>query len=584
MTWYGITDLRAALGIEQTNGPVLSALLAEGYTDVIILGFTNSDKSEVDVAQSVNAAELGAEASREFVDRFANTTAAHDHFKQWLQKRLREAENRVSVHMQAVTMKHLNDTERIYEVATKCLNAVASLKEEKMVTLFLSPGTPVMAFVWAFAALGQPSLKKRLIASSKPGKPPEVICLPSEWMEWHGRRVRSKDSTNDQYDVIFHLFGEQRLPSLLGINQFSCKQHIFVSSRDFDAKVMKQFIGNAEYGEITVDPYDPEEVRSTVLRHLESMPSHLNVGFNLTGGTKLMYAGALAACKKANATPFYFDGKNSQLVYLNDFKKADTKRITSVETFIKLNGNGLFISKSGVWDEIVGINEPSRQALTKHLWEQRSVIARLYGQLAEYTDHPGHDFRFSNKTISVALIKGRKAEIIIKKQGGKDSAYRFADWPDFARYLCGGWFEEYTYIKLKKLVDSGLIYDLRIGLEVSFNDSAPRTLNSSNVKPLKTAVRDTYQELDIVFTDGRRLYVLECKAGRFIQGVYVRKLESITRYFGGIGGRGILACCFNPGHAVIRQKAKESNNVELISGDSLFDELGALLYKNGGHE
>jgi hypothetical protein len=31
---------------------------------------------------------------------------------------------------------------------------------EKLVTLYLSPGTPVMAFVWALAALSYPELKK----------------------------------------------------------------------------------------------------------------------------------------------------------------------------------------------------------------------------------------------------------------------------------------------------------------------------------------------------------------------------------------------------------------------------------------
>jgi hypothetical protein len=46
MTWYGMTDFRASLGLEQTTGPVLGALLADDYTDVIILGFTHPDKSE----------------------------------------------------------------------------------------------------------------------------------------------------------------------------------------------------------------------------------------------------------------------------------------------------------------------------------------------------------------------------------------------------------------------------------------------------------------------------------------------------------------------------------------------------------
>ena len=46
MIWYGITDLRASIGLEETIDPILGILLAEDCTDVIILGFTNPDKIE----------------------------------------------------------------------------------------------------------------------------------------------------------------------------------------------------------------------------------------------------------------------------------------------------------------------------------------------------------------------------------------------------------------------------------------------------------------------------------------------------------------------------------------------------------
>ena len=343
MTWYGMTDFRASLGVEQTTGPVLGALLAEDYTDVVILGFTHPDKTEnraVEFQQKTAEIEGSDPAiTKQFLDLFSNTTEAHNHFTQWLEKQLRDAGKKVDVSFHPVGLKHLNDTEGIYDAATQSLNAVAALEGEKLVTLYLSPGTPVMAFVWAFAALRHPTLKKRLIASSQPGRPPERIVLPSEWLEWHGRQVRTTDADSEQYDAIFHLFGEQRVPNLLGVIQFSSRKHIFVNSAQFPADIMKQFLGEAEYGEIAVDPYDPENVRSTILDLIAKMPADAKVGFNLTGGTKLMYAGALAACRKVNATPFYFNSRNNQMVYLNDFKTVETKLIPSVETFIQLNSN-----------------------------------------------------------------------------------------------------------------------------------------------------------------------------------------------------------------------------------------------------
>jgi hypothetical protein len=585
MTWYGLTDFRASLGLEQTTGPVLGALLAEDYTDVVILGFTHPDKTEnrADEFQQKTAAIEGADPAiaRAFLDRFSNTAEAHNHFNQWLEKQLQDAGKKVAVNFQSVDLAHLNDTEGIYEAATQALNEVVASDGEKQVTLFLSPGTPVMAFVWAFAALRHPTLKKRLIASSQAGRPPERIVLPSEWLEWHGRQVRTTNTDSDQYDVIFHLFGEQRMPNLLGVIQFSSRKHIFVNSEQFPADVMKQFLGEAEYGEIAVDPYDPENVRSTILDLIEKMPANAKVGFNLTGGTKLMYAGALAACRKVNATPFYFNSRNNQVVYLNDFKTAKTKLIPSVETFIQLNSNNLFISKAGHWDDIPDINNPNRTALTKQLWKHRSALAGLYRRVAPYNDDPGRDFQFRHKHISIALKESHKAEVIIKNRDGKERAYRFQSWPDFARYITGGWFEEYTFMKLQPLVDSGFIKDMRIGLEVSFKEDSGGKESASFGDQLSNLFGDTYQELDVVFTDGRRLYIVECKAGS-VQGEYVRKLESITRYFGGIAGRGILACCFPPRSAVVKQKSEEASNVKLMAGGYLFEELDALMYSIGG--
>ncbi|AJD46935.1 hypothetical protein S7S_02565 [Isoalcanivorax pacificus W11-5] len=580
MTWYGITDFRASIGLEQTTGPVLGALLAEDYTDVVILGFTHPDKTanRKDGFQQKIENTDGSDpaAAREIIDLFSNSVEAHNHFTQWLEKQLRDAGKKVNVHFHPVGLKHLNDTEGIYEAATQSLNTVAASEGEKLVTLYLSPGTPVMAFVWAFAALRHPTLKKRLIASSQPGRPPERIALPNEWLEWHGRQVRTTDAEPDQYDAIFHLFGEQRVPNLLGVIQFSSRKHIFVNSAQFPADVMKQFLGEAEYGEIAVDPYDPENVRTTILDLIAKMPADAKIGFNLTGGTKLMYAGALAACRKVNATPFYFNSRNNQVVYLNDFKTVETKLIPSVETFIQLNGNNLFISKAGHWADIPDIESPDRKNLTNELWQARSKISRLYRELSRYNDS-FQPFELHNGDIYAKLSKDKSAKISV---GTKH--FEFKDWPDFAQYLSGGWFEEYTFMKLQPLVDVGLIKDMRIGLEVSFKEDVADKSSSSFSAQLSSLFGDTYQELDITFTDGRRLYVIECKAGN-VNSEHVMKLQNIVRYFGGIEGRAVLASCFYPKNKVVRKKIDDSKNLQLVSGNNLFRQLEEMIQPGGRH-
>ena len=579
MTWYGITDLRASLGLEQTTGPVLGALLAEDYANVTILGFTNPDKieKETDAFQHgiVDIENLAPATARQFLDLFSNTEKAHGHFIQWLKKQLLDAGKKVEVCFQPVALKHLNDTEGIYEAATQSLNAVSAIEGEKLVTLYLSPGTPVMAFVWAFVALRYPNLKKRLITSSQPERPPEKIVLPNEWLEWHGRQVLTTTTESDQYDVIFHLFGEQRMPNLLGVIQFSSYRHIFVNSAQFPADVMKLFLGGAEYAEIAVDPYDPENVRSSILDQITKMPASSRIGFNLTGGTKLMFAGALAACRKVNATPFYFDSQNNKVIYLNDFKSIDTKLIASVETFIKLNVDGLFISKSGHWDDIPGIKSKDRKKLTNELWKARSEISKLYHELLSNTN--SQSFELHKGKICIKLSKDKRATIDI---GGK--SFEFMEWPDFAQYLSGGWFEEYTFMILQPLVHAGLIKDMRIGVEVSFKEKSSDKRSLSIQAQLSSLLGDLYNELDIIFTDGRRLYIVECKAGS-VKSEQIMKLQNIARYFGGAEGIAILASCFDPKNKIIKKKIDDSKNLHLVHGDNLLKQIERIIQGRGDH-
>ena len=78
-------------------------------------------------------------------------------------------------------------------------------------------------------------------------------------------------------------------------------------------------------------------------------------------------------------------------------------------------------------------------------------------------------------------------------------------------------------MKLQPLVEAGLIMDMRIGLTVSFKEDGTDK-SSSSFGELSNLFGDTYQELDITFTDGRRLYVIECKAGKVISE-HIMKLQ-----------------------------------------------------------
>src|SRR3954452_3686500 len=90
LTWYGVTDLRAALGFEDTAGPVLSALKAGEFTDVVILAYTDAERNqdafigalreqweEWAITPVPDRAPLSRDESQRFVDAVSNTVSGH---------------------------------------------------------------------------------------------------------------------------------------------------------------------------------------------------------------------------------------------------------------------------------------------------------------------------------------------------------------------------------------------------------------------------------------------------------------------------------------------------------------------------
>jgi hypothetical protein len=84
-----------------------------------------------------------------------------------------------------------------------------------------------------------------------------------------------------------------------------------------------------------------------------------------------------------------------------------------------------------------------------------------------------------------------------------------------------------------------------------------------------------YNELDITFTDGYSLYIVECKAG-FVKQEHVMKLQNLVRFYGGIEGRGILACCTTPKSDSAQKKIKDAR-LTLWSEGSLPEQIKTMM-------
>ncbi len=556
LTWYGITDIRAALGLEYSDGPVLGALRTGAFTDAIILGYTNSSKKGFTAAMRTEWEKLHSMPLEErmayprdkaqlIVDAVCNTEGAHKIFLDYLNS----ASLPVRIRLEPQKLEYLNDAQGIDRAAQLALQLAFQDEDEKDITCFLSPGTPVMAYTWAMVSRMNPQLHLHVISSSEPRNPPEEIKLPNNMFLRSISATRSIPSTT--FDVTIHLLGtETNIPQFFSLIQFPSKKHWFISSASAESgkeTALRHLLPKgASMETIRVDAFVPAQTRKAVESIIRSLPQTYRIGVNLTGGTKLMFAGGLNACDElSNAEPFYIDIKQHNVTFLRNGAGIPFKRANEIDGFF--TASGYDIVTPGYWND-----NPFREArkdLTLKLWQNRKELGMLYSTKAfrDYRSKPGKmdEFDFEAKKTHVSL-KNNHAELTLC---GK--SIPVPSCTDFASYISGGWLEEYAFMQLKPLLDGGRIRDLRIGLEIL----------PSGQKKMPGDM--PYGEFDCAFTDGVRLFLVECKAGCMKQE-YIQKLENNLKTYGGISAKGFFVTSFpvtNPSH---RRRIDEAKTIRCI--------------------
>lgn len=582
LTWYGITDLRASLGFEK-QGPILSALLEKNFTHITILAYTNKNKDIIssdipafdtkklpkknfiekfikffskDEDDKLNSKSvfknLTNNEAYSYVEKISNTPQANKHFKLWLESQLKERGKNIDISLREVSLEKLNDAKGIYTATIDSFNSIKGKKQiDDTVTVFLSPGTPVMAFSWALAAIYNPDMNITLLSSSSLKRNLEKIELPFDLKTISVQKLDM--SKPDNFDVIFHLLGEQPLPTVLALNQFKSTNHVFVTSPPYNADNVKKFVPkDANIYTLEVDPYSPADTDSKIRNFMQKQDWQVK-GFNLTGGTKLMYEGAMQACKKEAGIPFYFEAKSHTLIWLNSFDSQEIKGIGRIDDFFA--ARGYKILSEGNWT-----NEMQKRIkTTEFLWRNRRLVSKYYKDILFQTDK-GHDAFASYevyKKKDFISFDGRDGVIYIK-----DHIEEVFDAPDFTKYITGGWLEEFAYLQLKPSLNVGTISDMRIGLEISSkNDSL------------------AMQEFDITFTDNKRLFIIECKSGTYTSDAIIKLQNNISTY-AGITGKGCIVACFYPydkTKKVVENRIDIDSRITLLAENDVTSELKNLI-------
>lgn len=361
------------------------------------------------------------------------------------------------------------------------------------------------------------------------------------------------------FDLVYHLAGEQIIPNYIGIAQCPAKRHVLIASKKtaFVHERLASFdrLKDVSLEVCIVDAYDVRAIMAVVHAHVSANQGR-KIAFNLTGGTKPMFAAVYQICRDLGATAFYVETTGRTLDFLTpSFERQPLKApFVSVEDFVHLSG--FKVLDSGKWEHDPRRDE--RTTLTTACWRNKHLLmdAKLQKQIQPWiTEDPfGKPFAVSEGRVSASLDKDSRGKVAFD-----DEQFVFPSFGDLAAYLGGRWFEEYCYIQLRLRFAESHINDLRIGLKPDWGD---------------THTRDGAQEFDLCFTNGFILTILECKAG-FVRQVDFQKLENLAERFGGTFGRGILLSPFPPSNS-IRRRIQASRSVAGIFGTQV-DNIAKLV-------
>ena len=356
------------------------------------------------------------------------------------------------------------------------------------------------------------------------------------------------------------------MPIYFGMLQFQAAEHIFITTKEYQdaATVLSRLLPPDSRTKTIIiqDPFKPADTRKAIEKQINKLPPDAKIAANLTGGTKLMFSGALAACWENGLEPFYFEINHHNVIFIRDGSTVPFIGAKCVTGFFTVSG--FDVITQGLWNDL-----PCREArldVTQRLWKSRQLIGNLYRE-AEFRKYnvpwgtrrnPPFHWKWGKSEASFSAQK--KPSLILDGE-----ALTIPACDDFGQYLGGGWLEEYVFSLLRQLEQNGLIFDLRVGMEVDYAEK--------HRHPLDPPVG----EFDCAFTDGKRLWFVECKAGA-VKQEHIQKLENNLKTYGGIAAKGILVTSFPLVSALVK-RAHSLTAIRAVHPDNLdVHELQKILF------
>lgn len=351
------------------------------------------------------------------------------------------------------------------------------------------------------------------------------------------------------FDHVFHLAGDQVIPNYMGVTLCEAKHHHLVVTDKTAPKLgdlragLSKDIGS-RISPVHVSATDYSAIYAVLRETVSRLPHDAKIGFNITGGTKPMSVAALDICREYKSMPFYIDTQDRQIrVFSEPFLQLALPAVfESVDQFLVLAGYQ--VKQSGYRPD--ALLTPSRRRLLKEFWKNRNGVRQSIQKFAEATNKQCRDQRQPPDVFRQALddLKAFSAsrsgsQYLMEYWHGE---FRDCEtkWQDAAVFAAGCWLEEWLMLQFHDANRSDVYRDIQQGLHLSVRADVRKE-------------RDI-QDIDLVFTDGYTLTLVECKCGKYDQEK-VQKLENLRMSLGGSFGRGILAA-INPPEDVLADRIR----------------------------
>ena len=290
--------------------------------------------------------------------------------------------------------------------------------------------------------------------------------------------------------IIVNIVSEQTIPNYLFIREMFQEgdRLLFISSQRFVARIewIKESLGfESTKVDSVIFPEGGEERWVDMENKLSETLSNDNFYIvNLTGGTKYMSLLIQHVFERYHALFFYIPFPKNVILKPMENEAIPLKYRLTVQEYLS-NYNVSFSEKNLLKDE----------SYNDYLFDRflnNSLNYKVIDLLRAYRNCK----KKAISSIENALPSEKYPAIQGLEAFVKDIHFQLSESGFLKRaeieYLTGGWFEEYIYCKIKRFIKP---QDIKLGVLIK------RTANTNQ------------NDLDVVFTSGNKLFVIECKTG-----------------------------------------------------------------------